>query len=112
MGNETVWDGEEYVVVTEEEAEKLEAEGKVQRVEQRHYSGHEMKTRAEFTGYKTREMRAEVNPPKSTPTPTPKGVEDEEKADDWKKHRVAAGKYLGKATGKVTKKETLEYMDL
>lgn len=75
----TVWDGKEFHQVSEKEAEKLEKEDKVQVIRTGFVDGTWYKTRAQFTGYNTREMRAappaapsppkKVDPPPSAPEP-------------------------------------------
>ena len=58
MRQVTTWDGSAFAMMPEDEAKKLEAEDKIQILNQPQIDGLAMKTRKQFTGYKTREIRA------------------------------------------------------
>jgi len=53
-----IWDGEQYLEVSEEEADKLVKEDKAQNLSHKMLSAMELKRKSAFTGYWTREMRA------------------------------------------------------
>lgn len=94
MQKTLIWDGRNFRHVAGEEADQLVNEDKAQNLSVR--PRPKLKFRREFTGYLTRELRAD------TPA-TP--------AADWKDHKKAAADFLGKPYPKVTKADTLEYME-
>ena len=66
----TIWDGIQYRQVSEKEAERLVEKDMAQVMP---VGGTEMKFRKQFTGYTTREVRAETKPaPAPEPKPAPK----------------------------------------
>ena len=69
--NILIWDGEEFHHVTRDEADKLEKADKCQILSDGFIDGLALKYRRDFTGYKTREMRAEDSA-KPAPAPAPK----------------------------------------
>ena len=108
-GFAVIWDGDDYRQVSHEEAEKLEAEDKCQNLSKRNYAATELKYRREFTGYHTREMRATTAPiPRISKAPA---AEPQVEASEWMQYKAAAAKKLDKPWNKVTKAETLAYME-
>lgn len=67
----TTWDGVQFDRMSEDAAKKLEAEDKIQILDAPQIDGLAMKTRRQFTGYKTREMRAEKRPEPTPVDPAP-----------------------------------------
>ena len=106
----TIWDGIQYRQVSPEEAARLVKKDMAQICP---VGGTEMKFRRDFTGYQTREVRAEFRPapikePEAKPVMKP---EPEKEVVDWKDYRTAAAKVLDKPVNKTTKAQTLEYME-
>ena len=99
----TIWDGEDFVKVTKKEARRLVKEDKAQDLTEGFIGGAELKFRHEFTGYTTREIRAEVQPVPVQVKPL--------KPADWKDFKAAAAKELGKPFNKTTKADTLKFME-
>ena len=89
-----MWDGIEMFEATEEEALKLVQEDKAEIM-----IGNALKYRHEFTGYQTRELRAEPKAPV---------VEKEDKAANWEDYKAEAKKKLG--LKRVTKKQVIDWM--
>lgn len=98
-----IWDGLKFRHVPPQEAEELEAADKCQNLTKKFYSGTELKFRRQFTGYKTRELRAEERVAVAPPTPT--------LTQNWQAHRKAAAAHLGKPFNKTTKEDTISYME-
>jgi len=61
-----IWDGNAFREVSDKVGRQLVKEDKAQEIDQVLRDGEMYKFRAEFTGYKTREMRAEKTPTKKT----------------------------------------------
>lgn len=94
MDEHVIWDGIEERVVSAEEAQRLEKEDKAQDMTARVLSGHEYKTRDQFTGYMDREIRSTG------------------KAKDWRAFRKAAAEWRGdKDAKRITKSQVEEYLD-
>lgn len=93
MEQHVVWDGVEERVVSAEEAQRLEKEDKAQDMTSKALSGHEYKTREQFGGYQTREMRAGGSA-------------------NWRSYKKAAAEWLGDVdVRKVTKAQVEEYLE-
>lgn len=56
QANTTIWDGEEFLVVTEIQARKLVKADKAQILSDGAIDGTELKTRSEFSGYNNKMM--------------------------------------------------------
>jgi len=65
----TIWDGLAYRQVSAEEATRLVAEDKAQDLTGKLHSALDLKFRHQFTGYQTREIRAETKQPGLAPVP-------------------------------------------
>lgn len=108
----TIWDGIEYRQTSQEEADQLEREDKCQIVSKHIFSATELKFREQFTGYKTRELRAEVPVlPKVEKPYLPKDLDPIASVEDWKNYKEAAAGFLDKPINKVTKAQVLNYME-
>jgi hypothetical protein len=105
----TIWDGINFRQVPPQEAEELEAADKCQNLTKKFYSGTELKFRRQFTGYKTRELRAEIPPVVSIPTAAEPAKMPT--IANWPSYRKAAAAYLNKPFNKTTKDETIAYME-
>ena len=79
-----IWDGNEYRQVSEEDADRLVEEDKAQICNQQQADMRDRKFRRDFTGYKTREIRAET-----VEKPAPKAAPKKKAA---KKKKTAAKK--------------------
>ena len=74
----TIWDGVQYRQVSPKEADRLVEKDMAQKMP---IGGTEMKFRRDFTGYQTREVRAEKpSAPKPTPKAEPKKATPKKKA--------------------------------
>lgn len=105
IGIENIWDGEEFRQVTAEEAKRLVKEDKAQIMDGTVF-GNELKYRHQFTGYHTREMRAEQPPVRVQPAPPePEGKVEQ---PDWRSYKAKAKKALGK--DRVTKAQVEGWM--
>ena len=114
----TIWDGIQYRQVSPEEAARLVKKDMAQICP---VGGTEMKFRKQFTGYQTREVRADApavpTPPRLKPEPKPKAApprlkpEPEPKAKPWTHYKKAAAKYHGKTVKKTNKADVLAYME-
>jgi hypothetical protein len=110
-----IWDGRVERIVSASEARMLEEKDMAQDMTARPIAGHEFKTRAQFSGYATRELRAETPPVRvvEAPTSPPPNTQGAEHADgsDWRAYRSATAEWLGiqKAT-KVRKAQVMEYL--
>ena len=116
----TIWDGIQYLQVPEDEGARLVEKDMAQIMP---VGGTEMKFRKDFTGYRTREVRAAD--PKPSPAPekevkkkvakkTAKKKADPApgpKAKPWTHYRKAAAKYHGKTVKKTNKADVLAYME-
>ena len=79
----TIWDGVQYRQVSEQEAKRLVDKDMAQVMSRGMVGGTEMKFRRDFTGYQTREVRAEkpVAPaPVAAPKPAKKKKAKKKKA--------------------------------
>jgi len=105
-----IWDGVTERVVSASEARMLEEKDMAQDMTAQPIAGHEFKTRAQFTGYKTRELRAEQPPVRALVAPSPH-ITQGANAPDWRSYRAATAQWLGidKAT-KVKKAQVMEYL--
>ncbi len=92
----TIWDGNEFRHVKDQEAKKLEAEDKAQILNTGVVDGATLKYRHQFTGYKTRELRAETNPAP---------VEEKPKKAKATKKKVAKRKTAKKKVSKKSAKK-------
>ena len=111
----TIWDGVQYRQVSPQEADRLVGKDMAQKMP---IDGTAMKFRKDFTGYRTREVRAQPNPiptpamveppaqPKAQTTEAPVSV-----STNWLAHRKAAAKSLGQTMKETTKAQTLTYME-
>ena len=109
----TIWDGIQYLVMPEEEARQMVKDDKGQICP---VGGTAMKFRKQFTGYMTREMRADVPkepaPPRIKPEPEPKAKPaPKPKAKPWTHYKKAAARYHGKTVKKTNKADVLAYME-
>lgn len=118
----TIWDGTKIRKVTWEEAERLEKEDKAQNMSKKTYTAGGLKKRKQFTGYLTRELRAE-QPGQPTPPPAseqssvpstepePSGLADGSEGADWRSYKAEAAAHFGiEKVSKVKKQQVLEYM--
>ena len=105
MRSVSIWDGVAFKDVPEDEAADMV---KNDRAQYTHLAYSHLKFRSQFTGYQTREMRAEAPAP-VVAAPVVAAPEVEEL--DWKSYRKKAGKAIGKATLKVTKADVEAYLD-
>lgn len=103
----TIWDGESFRQVSDEEAARLIKEDKAQG-EAEHGFSH-FKYRHQFTGYVTREMRAEA--PVKVETPKPEKEEAPKPEKSWRQMRKEVGKAIGKPAMKVTKADVEEFLN-
>jgi hypothetical protein len=107
-----LWNGNEFFVATDEEAKKLIAEDKAED-ESSHGNSH-FRYRHEFTGYHTRELRADAP---IAPVPEAKTEEPDMPAQNpkdhksWRQYKKEVGQALGKPASKVTKAEVEEYLN-
>ena len=76
----TIWDGEQFVHVDQATAKKLVKQDKAQILNDGFVSGDSLKYRHQFTGYKTRELRAETKPAPA-PEPEPEKPKKAKKTD-------------------------------
>lgn len=67
MGIVTTWDGDIFDQMEEEDALKLEKADKLQIIRDGCVDGLSLKHRADFTGYQTREVRADKAPAPKPP---------------------------------------------
>lgn len=81
----TTWDGVAFGQMPQSEAEKLEKEDKVQVLRDGFIDGLSLKYRHQFTGYKTRELRAEKPEPKAAPAEEPEAEKPKAKRGRKKK---------------------------
>ena len=97
-----IWDGKEFRRVPEDEAKQLEKEDKAQLMTG-FIGGLDLKYRHQFTGYQTREMRAQE------PTVAVEVQEPTTEADDWEAYKDA----YKEATGakRASKKAVIEWME-
>jgi hypothetical protein len=100
-----LWNGNEFFVATDEEAKKLIAEDKAED-ESMHGNSH-FRYRHQFTGYQTREMRAEAPTPEVEEVPA-KNPKDHK---SWRQYRKEVGQAIGKPATKVTKADVEEYLN-
>ena len=104
----TVWDGLAYRTVPEAEARKLVKQDKAQICP---VGGTEMKFRKQFTGYKTRELRADPTPVEAPVEKVEAPDKPKKKEHDWRDYRKQAAKHY-KQSFKATKmKQVLSYME-
>jgi len=102
----TIWNGNEFCIVPQDEADELVKQDKAQDVSKRLHGATELKYRRDFTGYRTREVRAAPPSEPKMPAPTANTT-----ADNWQEFRSDAARKLGKAYNKTTKAETIAYME-
>ena len=102
MSMKIIWDGLNFLQVTIEEAKRLIAEDKAED-ETIHGNSH-FRYRHQFTGYKTREMRAEK--------PIAPAPEEDKEVDltEWRSYRKEVGEAIGKPTMKVKKADVEAYL--
>lgn len=79
MEDVLIWDGEEFKTVDRETADSLKKSDKAQILSDGFIDGMSLKYRSQFTGYKTREMRAERPEPEAPPPAGPSREDLEEK---------------------------------
>ena len=106
MSEVSIWTGDEFLMVSEKEAEELVKNDKAQYT---HLDFSHLKHRHEFTGYVTREMRAD-RPIAAAPVVEIK-PEPKKEAKSWRQYRKEVGQAIGKPATKVTKKEVEEYLN-
>jgi hypothetical protein len=100
----TIWDGITFRRVDSVEAEKLESEDKCQNLTRKFFSGTELKRRAQFAGYTTRELRADSF------SNTSPGVFVDPRLVDWKHHKKPAADFLGKPFARITRADVEAYL--
>lgn len=121
-----IWDGISARAVSPEEAKELVEKDMAQNLTTSTLAGHQFKRRKDFTGYKTRELRADEPGQQATPEPPPQELASEETppqepvpqeqasteeqtaaqepatnenaAEDWRAHRTATAEWLGDGT--------------
>lgn len=107
--NVMIWDGEDFNHVTQDEADRLVKADKAQILDGT-VDGLGLRYRAEFTGYKTRELRAAGVRKPSVAEPTETGEEPAISEADWKDYKAEAAKALDKPYNKTTKKDTIAFL--
>ena len=101
MSEVTIWDGEEIRQVPDSEAKELIAKDMAQDMAKE--DGLSLKYRKDFTGYKTRELRAETPPTPVVSVPADVQAREvdspvdagDEAASDWKDYKAQAKEALG-----------------